>query len=261
MAPGETLEAGTEPAATAEGNAYAEGQREHRGRRSRRRRRGGRGFPESKYASPASAPEAPPAGQEPEEEPVAAAPAADEILLLPGESLAKYRRAAQPVEAAPAVSREETPEAPPLDQRPATPEGEVAEPEAEDFEAADDETMEAILDRVDEMEQRADAAASVVGMDEAPSDQPEEEAEGEEAEGQESRLEAGEPASGLTLHPDEAHEPGPGEAGECPGLAGGAESAAGGRACGGEPGGGRPGRGGRRGSRRRPRAGRGSRRG
>ncbi len=222
-AAGKTLEAGAEPAAAAEGNAYAEGQRDHRGRRSRRRRRGGRGFPESKYASPAAAPEAPPAGEEPEEEPAAAAPAADEIVLLPGESLAKYRRA-QPLGAAPAANQEQTREAREPVAGAAPREAEVEELEGEDFDASEEDAVEAILDRVDEMEERADEVASEVVVAQSPSATLAEEAEGEEAEGQESRLEAGEPASGLTLNPNEAYEPdvadepGPGEAGSVQAL-------------------------------------------
>jgi ribonuclease G len=56
--------------------------RDRRGRRSRRRRSRGRGFPESKYASPepaAPATETPPEPDNPE------------FAVLPGESLAKYR--------------------------------------------------------------------------------------------------------------------------------------------------------------------------
>jgi ribonuclease G len=58
------------------------------GRRSRRRRGRGRGFPESKYASPDAEPAAAPESDE-----VVEAPAgpADDFLVLPGESLAKYR--------------------------------------------------------------------------------------------------------------------------------------------------------------------------
>jgi len=73
--------------------------RDRRGRRSRRRRNRGRGFPESKYAEvgPAAAPVA---AQPPdthgeihtESEPASAAHTPAEIpLVLPGESLAKYR--------------------------------------------------------------------------------------------------------------------------------------------------------------------------
>jgi ribonuclease G len=82
---------------------------ERRGRRSRRRRNNGRGFPDSKYASPgaeqrSSGPpsaadevetEAPEIEQTPPEE------AVDEVipLILPGESLKKYRETAPAVKA------------------------------------------------------------------------------------------------------------------------------------------------------------------
>jgi ribonuclease G len=58
------------------------------GRRSRRRRGRGRGFPESKYASPDAEP-----ANAPESDEVVEAPAgpADDLFVLPGESLAKYR--------------------------------------------------------------------------------------------------------------------------------------------------------------------------
>jgi Rne/Rng family ribonuclease len=97
------------PAALApsgQGSVSAE-DRERRGRRSRRRRNRGRGFPESKYAEvgPGGAP-APVASAPAFNEPIVAAPesleseveAADETpaatrLVLPGESLAKYRGA------------------------------------------------------------------------------------------------------------------------------------------------------------------------
>jgi ribonuclease G len=65
------------------------------GRRSRRRRPKGRGLPESKYFSPGqhSAPVAPPpAPEEAEEaEPETAEDGPEDIVVLPGESLAKYR--------------------------------------------------------------------------------------------------------------------------------------------------------------------------
>ncbi len=97
------------------------GDRERRGRRSRRRRRGGQGFPDSKYASDAAAPRAakrPDADAQPrgpealrvgEPEALSAgepeAPSADSLepvapaavatpVMLPGETLAKYRRGA-----------------------------------------------------------------------------------------------------------------------------------------------------------------------
>jgi ribonuclease G len=99
---------GTGPAPTGERE-----ERERRGRRSRRRRRGGHGFPDSKYASDsarqAGPPEAPAAqsqtiAEEAEAEveipmspawtPVPVAP-----IVLPGESLAKYRHIAPPEQA------------------------------------------------------------------------------------------------------------------------------------------------------------------
>ncbi|MFN7994490.1 MAG: Rne/Rng family ribonuclease [Bryobacteraceae bacterium] len=65
--------------------------RDRRGRRSRRRRPKGRGLPESKYFSPVTRQEqAPPAA----EEAAATEPEADEdMVVLPGESLAKYSHA------------------------------------------------------------------------------------------------------------------------------------------------------------------------
>ena len=76
-------------------------QRERRGRRSRRRR-GGRGFPESKYAEAAppsggTVVQAPAETGEPEREPDSAAAESIAVpIILPGESLAKYRYAAPP---------------------------------------------------------------------------------------------------------------------------------------------------------------------
>ncbi|HXR75279.1 MAG TPA: Rne/Rng family ribonuclease [Bryobacteraceae bacterium] len=83
-------------------DAGADTSRDHRGRRSRRRRPRSHGFPETKYAQPpAAATErheaAPP--KEPTEQ--AEAPAED-VILLPGESLAKYRHP-HATAAAPAV--------------------------------------------------------------------------------------------------------------------------------------------------------------
>ena len=65
------------------------GGRDRRGRRSRRRRNRGRGFPESKYASDAPA-QAEARDAEEESETPAEAPTSD-LIVLPGESLAKYR--------------------------------------------------------------------------------------------------------------------------------------------------------------------------
>lgn len=82
--------------------------RDRRGRRGRRRRTRGRGFPESKYASDLAA--SSPVAEEPET-PAALEeePAATEVFLLPGESLAKYSRTASDRE--PSVEEEEEEEA------------------------------------------------------------------------------------------------------------------------------------------------------
>ncbi len=76
---------------------------DRRGRRSRRRRRGGRDFPENKYARPSSAGAAPQRrmwrrlrrGQEPQTEvrrKIQSEPRGrEDVIVLPGESLAKYR--------------------------------------------------------------------------------------------------------------------------------------------------------------------------
>ena len=83
---------------------------DRRGRRSRRRRRGGRDFPENKYARPnATTPPATVEGArtdtpaDVEEEAAGEAPYED-VILLPGESLAKYR--SRPAEVAAPVSEE-----------------------------------------------------------------------------------------------------------------------------------------------------------
>ena len=93
--------------AAPEGEAAAE-PREHGGgrrRRSRRRFRD-RGFPESKYASRSEV--APPKAPEP---PVPAARDELEPMVLPGESLAKYRRLAPPPAAPQEATEPETGEA------------------------------------------------------------------------------------------------------------------------------------------------------
>jgi Rne/Rng family ribonuclease len=96
------------------------GDRERRGRRSRRRRGNGRGFPDSKYASgsaeqrqagpqsafrsPAPAVEQDGAGEAEEAAPESAIEATP--LILPGESLRKYREAPPVAKAAPPVEPE-----------------------------------------------------------------------------------------------------------------------------------------------------------
>jgi ribonuclease G len=203
---GEVREAAAAPAAPAEGTAYSEGQRDHRGRRSRRRRRGSKGFPESKYASPTGAQDAPAEEDRAEEPVVAAAPAApsapavDEFLLLPGESLAKYRRASQPRETVAVASREETRKSPQPVERVAPAESDAPESETEDFEGAEDDAVEAILDRVDEMEERSDAAADEVIAPDSSSDQTEEDAGVEEGAVQEADEPSAAPAPDPEVH-------------------------------------------------------------
>ena len=83
---------------------------DRRGRRSRRRRHRGRGFPESKYASstgePAAA-EAPATEAEGETEPEPAPIEESAPLILPGESLRKYRAPEAPVQAAAPIAAAE----------------------------------------------------------------------------------------------------------------------------------------------------------
>jgi ribonuclease G len=120
------------PAPASEDTAPAEaGDRfDRRSRRTRRRRRSGRGLPESKFASLEEA--APPAPEaEPEPEPEAAA---DDLLLLPGESLAKYRR------------RHET----------SVSEAGTSELTEAELEEAAEEAAEQILDRVEALEHAAE---------------------------------------------------------------------------------------------------------
>jgi ribonuclease G len=73
--------------------------RDRRGRRARRRRGRDRGFPESKYASEVTPPRMP--VRQEVAEPVASEPRAPEFPVLPGESLAKYRRAEEQRTASP----------------------------------------------------------------------------------------------------------------------------------------------------------------
>jgi ribonuclease G len=132
---------GAEPADDSQGRG--------RGRRSRRRRRG-RGFPESKYASEAPlAGASEPGGNEVDEaaesefagdavEEPRTSGEDEEFLVLPGESLSKYRRSAP----APTDAAAE----------------EVAGLTAEEMElaaeAAAEDAAEALLDRVDEIDER-----------------------------------------------------------------------------------------------------------
>lgn len=151
-----------EPAAPAPVEMAAPGSGERpdrRSRRTRRRRRSARGLPESKFASlddaalPASAGDS---DAEPEPEPEASA---EDLLLLPGESLAKYRR------------RQETSDAGPS----------PAELTQEELEEAAEEAAEQILDRVEALEHEAEWPAAGP-QEEAPEpDQAEEAASAAEA--------------------------------------------------------------------------------
>ncbi|HEX4748782.1 MAG TPA: Rne/Rng family ribonuclease [Bryobacteraceae bacterium] len=136
-----------------------------RNRRGRRRRQRGRGFPDSKYAQPGTATSAPvrfvgPETDEPEET------AAAEVIILPGESLAKYRGrvpgtdtqtfAEGPERDQPDISSEDTTLEPPTD-----PEEQMAiEEEAEELELAEkvlshhnNETPGEIEEKIEEVKQ------------------------------------------------------------------------------------------------------------
>ncbi len=99
-----------------------------RGRRSRRRRKGGRGFPDSKYASDVDSPAIEAQAVEVaeiEEEAVREEPEVRDVILLPGESLAKYSRAVRHAAAEPAAAVVEA-VAPIAEAAPAPVEEEVA---------------------------------------------------------------------------------------------------------------------------------------
>ena len=92
------------PSASSERAAeHPEDRGDRRGRRSRRRRNRGRGFPESKYASAGAVPppsESPTVSPEAPQESAGAqeSTSADAPLILPGESLKKYRGPALPAQ-------------------------------------------------------------------------------------------------------------------------------------------------------------------
>jgi len=95
-APAAAVQAPSAPLAPPDQFARRAEERDRRGgRRGRRRRPKGRGLPESKYFSPGQhsvAVPAPPAPDEaPDAEPEAPDETAEDIVVLPGESLAKYR--------------------------------------------------------------------------------------------------------------------------------------------------------------------------
>lgn len=212
-----------EPApAVAEEEAAANAEPRERGdrrsRRTRRRRRPGRGLPESKFATLEE-----PAESSTAEEPEAPAAPSDELILLPGESLAKYRR------------RQESGE----------PAAESAALTDEELEEAAEDAAEEILDRVEALEhagewprQTEEAAPAEPGINgEVPAEEGEETdaadeateeeeletgaAEAEEPEGEvldEEEPSAGEVPAEADRSGDEAVAAEPEEAGDQPAL-------------------------------------------
>ena len=93
--------AANQPSERREGSPRSEGSSNDRGdrsRRSRRRRKGGGGFPDSKYVSDVDSPaiESPAVeAAAPEQETLREEPQSRDVILLPGESLAKYSRPAK----------------------------------------------------------------------------------------------------------------------------------------------------------------------
>src|SRR5581483_12014669 len=142
LEPGEAgAEAPQAIAGTQEGHAPEQsGFRGDRGRRSRRRRQRGRGFPENKYAHPSGQPsrqEAEALPVEPAKSAVEAEEVRPEVILLPGESLAKYRNIASTPEASHHEEPEEEHQDTPWDKTDdAATEEELAE-EAEEIALAD----------------------------------------------------------------------------------------------------------------------------
>ena len=138
---------------------------DRRGRRGRRRRTRGRGFPESKYATDLATE---PGGSEPSESSVAIEEDEEpaEVILLPGESLAKY-------------SNRVSGEAEPVDQQPDDPDSPVASELTDDalsVERFEAERFEAgILDLVDQHEAAEQEAklAPVAEPDPEPESEPE----------------------------------------------------------------------------------------
>ncbi len=108
--------------------------RDRRNRRSRRRRNRGRGFPDSKYAGGLPAEGEPAETQAEEERAEPAALQGSEFLLLPGESLAKYRFGGSPEAAGAAATPIEDEEAEL---------GEVPEPDSDEGTEETEEQAEA----------------------------------------------------------------------------------------------------------------------
>lgn len=128
---GAEIPATSEPSAVRPGERPPEGDRgfrgDRRGRRSRHRKQRGRGFPENKYAQPVTTSPTQPT----EEDRGEASEEAAEAIVLPGESLAKYRRAA----AGEGTASPQSAEA----ERPQEPESGTDERTEEEIEAEADE--------------------------------------------------------------------------------------------------------------------------
>ncbi len=156
---------------------------DRKNRRSRRRRQHGRGFPDNKYAQSPGAVPAPALA-----EPVLSAEQEDEdtadVMVLPGESLAKYRRSAAPSQIQPQqkqtqIERPQQPlrsQAPiPEDEIPAPvpidpEEQEAIEEEAESLELTekifshhdDEESVEDVEEKIEEVKQDQPASSTSV---------------------------------------------------------------------------------------------------
>jgi len=161
---------------------------DRRGRRSRRRRRGGRDFPENKYARPNSGAAPTPVSTESSSSPVepreapaesfTAHPPMEEVIVLPGESLAKYRTRppvqTPPPPVAPVFSTVTAPEP--------EPEIETAEERAEEAEIAEEAAEIKLSDQVfahqappGDQDEALGRAASYLGVDRAAAASQEEE--------------------------------------------------------------------------------------
>ena len=147
---------------------------DRRGRRSRRRRQRGRGFPETKYAQPASPPRVG-AGLNEAPRESAEAETGQDVIILPGESLAKYRTVGGDEEA---QERAEALEADEIEtgreESELSPEAiELAEQEAEEREAIEDEAEEiALTDKVFGHNDDLSPAAEEEKLEEVREDQP-----------------------------------------------------------------------------------------
>ena len=131
---------------------------DRRGRRSRRRRSRGRGFPENKYAQPSGPPPSETSDREPLVSTSESSPEEEveerDVIILPGESLAKYRR--------PPLESER--ESEPLSSAP-VPEsaGASDEPTAEQADAGTEEHDPEIEEEIEERAEELELADKVFG--------------------------------------------------------------------------------------------------